>query len=96
MGWWEPQNDHPLLGLLVLALSALACWTSPPGAEDKRFGAGTAVAMLAGGVALLIASRGWLVAPCIFAVATAVLVGGMGWTLLRSTAAELALADGRR
>jgi len=96
MGWWEPRSDHPLLGLLVLALAALACWALPTGERDSRFGAGAAIAMLAGGVALLSASRGWPVALCLFAFATAVLVGGIGWALLRSTAAALAVADGRR
>lgn len=96
IGWWQPRSDQPLLGLLVLALAALACWTLQPDDRDPRLGAGAAIVMLAGGVALLSASLGWPVALCLFALAAAVLVGGIGWALLRSTAAALACADGRR
>jgi len=96
MGWWEPRADHPWLGLLVLSLAALACWALPLGDLDPRFGIGAAIAMLAGGVAIFSASRGWPLALCLFAFATAALVGGIGWTLLRSTAAALAFADRRR
>ena len=96
MGWWEPRSDQPMLGLLVLALAAFAGWTLHPRDEGERYRVANAFAMLAGGIALLFASLGWSASPCVFAFVTAMAVGWMGWTLLRSVAGELLMADGRR
>jgi len=81
LGWWQPRSDHPLAAVAVLALAAGACHGLDAGGEGTRSGRGAALAMLAGAITIAVASLGWPLAPCLFAAATAAVVGRVGWKL---------------
>ena len=95
IGWWRPETDNPLIGVAALALAALVCSAAAPPGRGIRPSVSMPFAMLAGGTALLASSRGWPVALCAYAAAAAVVVGFIGWMLVRSVASELVSADGR-
>jgi divalent metal cation (Fe/Co/Zn/Cd) transporter len=96
LDWWQPDNNHEVQTLLVLAAATAACWVSRLAGPSIGLRLLADVLMpLAVVTAVVARANGLQAAPCVFAALTGAGVAWAGWRLNRELASELLAADSR-